>query len=315
MCFFGPGTVDPAATVEHITEVVNGQEYVHVRVTFDPDFVDTVYGECSPNTGWPARRGHRWADLVKSDHVELELYDCGGELSMHFKLDFITEDASAPCGYRSLGVSGGDGALFVGDASDVLEATSSLDRNMNGCGYCDTVNSPCTDSDYAPDPNAPEWDFRMVYEVWLDPGAFASGDLCDVDIDYVHASPSKGAEDTIYVEPDDCPPPPGSGGAGGTGGTDSTDTGGSGGTSGSGGGGGTSSTGGGAGGTGGSGSGGTTSTTGDEECPPDYQLILTSEGEYYCEGPPGDDGLCPEGYVVDLTSEGELCISEEPVTP
>jgi hypothetical protein len=195
---------------------------------------------------------------------------------MHFKLDFIEADDSAPCGYASAGVSGGDGSLTVGNEDHVLEVTSSLDRNMNGCGYCDTQNSTCTDMNYASDPDAPEWDFRMVYEVWLDPAAFGDDGFCDVDIEYVHASPAKGSEDTILVDPDDCP---GSGGAGGTGGT-----GGSGGTGGNG------------------GSGGS-----DTECPPDYKLWLTSEGEHIC-GPPD---MCPAGYVLDLTSEGELCIPEE----
>lgn len=287
VCFFGEGHDVPSATVEHITEVVDGQEYIHLRVTFDPDFVDTAYGECSPDTGWPRVRGHWFSDLVKSDHVELILSSCAGDVAMHFKLDFISEDAGAPCGYGSLGAMGGDGAMVVGDPDHILAATSSLDRNMNGCGYCDDVDSPCTDSSYAPDPETPEWDFRMVYEVWLDPAAFGSDGFCDVDIDYVHASPAKSAEETIIVEPKDCPPGGGTGGTGGTGGS-----GGNGGNGGSGG-----------------GSGG----TGGEDCPPDYELILTSEGEYFCEGPPGDDGLCPDGYVIDLTSEGERCISENPV--
>lgn len=297
-CFFGEGLVDPSATVEHVTEVVDGQEYVHIRVTFDPDFVDTVYGECSPNTGWSHKRGHTFKDLVGSDHVELMLYSCGGDLSMHFKLDFIEEDASSACGYRSAGVSGGDGDLIVGSVDDVLAATSSLDRNMNGCGYCETVDSACTDETYASDPDAPQWDFRVVYEVWLDPAAFGDSGFCDVDIDYVHASPAKSDDDTIIVEPDDCPP--GTGGSGGTGGsTSTTGSGGSGGNGGNGG-------------SGGSGTGGS-SSTGGSDCPPDYQLILTSEGEHYCEGPPDDNGNCPEGYVLDLLSEGELCISEDPV--
>lgn len=129
----------------------------------------------------------------------------GGELLAQ-KSDARSRALSAIRG--SLGASGGDGSLVMGNAEHILEATSSLDRNMNGCGYCDTVNSPCTDTSYASNPDFPEWDFRMVYEVWLDPDAFGNG-LCGVDIDYVHASLAKTAVETIIVVPDDCPPSPG----------------------------------------------------------------------------------------------------------
>ena len=49
---------------------------------------------------------------------------------------------------------------------------------------------------------------------------------------------------------------------------------------------------------------------GGGDCPPNYELFLTSEGEFICGGPPGDDGSCEAGYVPDLTSEGELCVPE-----
>ncbi len=259
VCFYGPGREDPSATVEYITETLNGEEYVHIRVTFDPNFVDTTYGECSADTGWNPKRPHTFKDLRSSDHVELMLYNCNQDLSMHFKVDFIEGAAETECGYASAGVNGGDGELFVGNLEDFLAVTTSLDRNMNGCGYCDDTASPCTDETYASDPNAPEWDFRMVYEVWIKASAFGESGFCTTDIEYVHASPAKGSTDTIYVEPDDCPPP-------------------------------------------------------DNDCPPDYELYLTSEGRYLCAGPPeitdGGTPTCPDGYVIDVTSEGRLCIPE-----
>lgn len=273
VCFYGEGIEEPSATVEHIMEVVNGQEYVHLRVIFDPDFVDTIYGECSADWGWTAKggpggmkdmdgmakAGHTFKDLVGSDHVELKLENCDGDLSMHFRVDFISEDADAPCGYANLGVTGGEGEMIVGDADSILAVGTSLDRNMNGCGYCETENSPCPGGDgYAPSETAPEWDFRMVYELWIKPEAFGDAGFCKPIIEYVHASPAKGDTNTIEVLPEDCPPPP----------------------------------------------------DGDDTCPPNYELFLTSEGEFICGGPPGDDG-CEEGYVPDLTSEGELCIPED----
>src|SRR5690606_31166340 len=127
-----------------------------------------------------------------------------------------------------------------------------------GCGYCDTENSPCPSGEgYAPSEDAPEWDFRMVYELWIAADAFGESGFCQPDIEYVHASPAKADDDTVLVEPDDCPPPGGGGGGG--------------------------------------------------SCPPNYELYLSSEGEFLCAGPP-DGGECPSGYEIDLTSEGELCI-------
>jgi hypothetical protein len=253
VCFFGEGMEEPSATVEYITESVENDEYVHLRVIFDPDFVDTTFGECSLETGW--KKMHTYKALNGSDHVELKLYDCADDLSMHMKVDFIDDKtADGACGLGTAGVTGGDGEMFVGDAAHVLAVGTSLDRNMNGCGYCDKEESPCPGGEfYEPSPNAPEWDFRMVYELWIDVEAFGDAGFCRPDIEYVHASPAKAEADTVTVESDDCPTPP------------------------------------------------------DGDCPTDYELFLSSEGEFLCAGPP-HDGDCPEGFEIDLTSEGELCI-------
>jgi hypothetical protein len=236
-CFYGPDPTLPAASAEYITESYAGQEYVHIRVTFDPAFVDNVYGDCSVETGWDENKPHTFRDLRGSDHVEMLLYECDNDLAMHFALDYIHDDDDAPCGYRSAGVSGGDGEMMVGDEAYVLAASSSLDRNLNGCGYCQTETSPCPGPDYTPTATEPNWDYRMVYEVWISTEAFDSSGFCDVDIDYVHASPSKADDNTITVEPDDCPDTPwygsggttGSGGAPGTGGAGGVPVGGAGG--------------------------------------------------------------------------------------
>ena len=70
-----------------------------------------------------------------------------------FDIDYITANASSACAYGALGVSGGEGKMLVGDAKYVLASTTSLDRDLNGCGYCKsaacggdcTVDSPATD--------------------------------------------------------------------------------------------------------------------------------------------------------------------------
>jgi len=268
ICFYAEAAEQPSALVEYVTEFQNGKEYLHLRVTFDPSFVDTVYGACAASTGWgpdeaaattgtttttggkpgmkppKAKGGHTFDMLVGSDHVELMLNNCAGELSMHMKLDFIDELATTGCGYGSGGVTSGEGKMIVGSADHVLASSSSLSRNMNGCGYCETVESPCPGEGYTADPNAPEWDFRVYYEVWIDAAAFGGSGFCGVDVNSVHASPSKADSNTVLVEPGDCPPPP---------------------------------------------------------CPPNYELYLTSEGEGTCV----PTGGCPPGYVIDLMSEGE----------
>src|SRR5205814_3420874 len=168
----------PAGTIEYLEETTNGKTYYRFRVTFNPGFVDNTYGTSS--VGWMMPRGHWWKDLVKSDHAELQLFDGNGTLVLQFKLDYITQDPSRPCGFGTLGIHGGDGAIVSGNPAYVLAAASSLDRNLNACGYCMSpacpggdcrVNSPTTDLNYTTNPQAPNWDFRVVYEAWIDPAA------------------------------------------------------------------------------------------------------------------------------------------------
>ena len=305
-CFYdkAEGSAEiPGATIEQIIEVIDGVEMIHMRITFDPRFVDTTYGDGS--VGW-GKRGHRFRDLTGSDHTELQLYDTNGELTMHFKIDFISDNPDSPCGYGTLGVTGGDGKVLVGSADDVIAVSTSLDRNLNNCGesYCMTEHSPPTDDNFSVNPDFPEWDYRMVYEIWVRADAFGDAGFSHANISYVHASPAKQDNDTIEVEPRPCPPdwdtPYGGTGGGGSGG-------------------------------GGSGTcppdwevykqseGAVVCTPipgdnpdGGQSCPPDYTIYLQTEGESYCVPVPTPDGggglTCPEGFTVDLASEGQYCI-------
>jgi hypothetical protein len=210
-CFYdknNPGSTQVAATLEQVLECAEESQtnLVHLRLTFHPWFVDNTYGASS--IGWPRVRGHRFNDLVKSDHAELILTDHAGATVMQFKLDYFSEDASRPSGWGSLGVNGGDGAMITGDAANVVKWQTSLALNFNERGYDSyTVDSPKTDENYSPDPAAPDWDFRVVYEAWVDLAAFGSAGFGGAHIEYVHASPAKGGNDTIEVEPRKCPPP------------------------------------------------------------------------------------------------------------
>lgn len=209
-------TSTPAATIEQITEVIDGRKVVHLRVTFDPAFVDNTYGANA--VGWnagpladggkmpKAGKGHTFKDLVGSDHVELKLFDAAGQLTLHFKLDYVSEDASRPCGYGTLGVSGGEGKMLVGSAASVLAVATSIDRNLNGCGYCATVDSPLTDARYTPNSATPRWDYRVVYEAWIDAAAFGPAGPGETLLENVHASPSKAETNTVSVRVGTCPP-------------------------------------------------------------------------------------------------------------
>ena len=239
-CFYDkndPNNPNVAATLEQVLECVEDTNTIHLRLTFSPWFVDNTYGANA--IGWPRRHGHCdghcWDDLVKSDHAEFILTDGAGNTVLQIKLDYVSVDASAPSGYSSLGVTGGDGAVVVGDASSVVKWSTSIVRNLNERGLEEYIpDSPATDADYTPNPDAPEWDFRVVYEVWIDASIFSNGGFGGATIEYVHASPAKTATDTIETTPGDCPPcaedndpdtfcgEGGHGGGGGTGGNGGT---------------------------------------------------------------------------------------------
>jgi hypothetical protein len=271
---------DPATVIEQVIESVGGQSYVHIRVTFDPSFTDSTYGT-GACCGWPEKRGHTMRDLAVSDHTELLLTNGKGEDVINFKIDLVSESATATCGYATLGVTGGDGAVLEGDASYVLGTSTSMHRNLNGCGYCDEaacdgdcrVNSPKTDLKYTPNPETPNWDYRQVYEVWIALEAFG-GDFGQAYVTYTHSSPAKSSADTLQVTGGPCPDtwskpycPPGASDCFGSG--------------------------------------------QPEGCLPNYQSYVTQEGAVCTPIPFAgwpDRAACPSGYVLDVASEGRYCL-------
>jgi hypothetical protein len=260
VCFYSADDAGvPAATIEQVVEVVGNSEWVHIRLTLNPDFVDNTYG--STAVGWgdagapvppphlsppgpnergadagappapearpprergdapgggarPARGkpgGHTFRDLVGSDHAEIQLLDANGAVVVHFKLDYLSESEAALSGYASLGVSGGEGELSVGDPKWILASTTSIDRNLNACGLSRFLeDSPPTDALYTPDPSASDWDYRVAYEIWVATEAFGSAGFGSALIENVHASPSKAAGNTVTVLPAPCPNDPAS---------------------------------------------------------------------------------------------------------
>ena len=271
ICYSGAGDLtpdDPSGVIEQLIETINGKTYLHLRVTFDPRFVDNTYG-VNASSGWvnkmmAAPKGgkagpmeamagegaHTFKDLVGSDHVELVLVDAKGNTVLDFDVDYVSENPDAPCGYGTLGVSGGEGKMITGDASAIVAVGTSIDRNLNGCGYCLTSDSPVTDDNFSADPSAPNWDFRVVYEVWIDFSVFKGLGFGGAYIPEVHASPSMASTNTIDVDPEPCPP--------------DWDT---------------------------------------PYCPPS----IIEEGGNCFDTPPGD-GTCPPGTVPDIKNEGQSCV-------
>ena len=234
VCFFSADEPNvPAATIEQVVEVVGNAEWVHIRLTLNPTFVDNSYGATAIgwNSGEPtapapvpaptgderrpkppkaAKGAHSFKDLVGSDHAEMQLLAGNGDVVLHFKLDYLSESATAASGYASLGVSGGEGDIFVGEPTWILGSTTSMDRNLNACGLGDYVtDSPGGDLTYSTSPSAPNWDYRVIYEVWVSTEAFGGAGFGSALIESVHASPSKTGENTETVLPAPCPPSPG----------------------------------------------------------------------------------------------------------
>lgn len=336
LCFASPDDLtpqDPAVVIEQSIETLNGVTYVHIRITFDPSFVDNVYGTDSnrSDSGWHLRGGpHIYGhtfdpDLVKSDHTEILLTDASGATVISFHQDYISADPSQACGFGSLGVTGGDGQVTAGDPTKILAVSTSLQRNLNGCGYCNsaacapsgdcTIDSPTTDATFTANPTTKNWDYRVVYEMWIDATAFGSAGFGQAYMTYVHASPNKSTLVSLNVTPTPCPPtwdkpycppsvireggncfgsPPGGGGAGGAGN--------------------------GGAGNGGTGNGGTAGAAGNggygggtvTPCPINWQIYVSTEGKSTCTPIPFANypGMapCPTGYTLDLASEGRYCL-------
>jgi hypothetical protein len=200
-CYYTENDADtPAAALEYGLEILDEGEALHARLTFTPEFVDNTYGTGA--IGWTK---HDFGALTKSDHAELYFAERKGGVVLHFKLDYLSAGSPAVSGYGALGL-GGDGELIEGDPSKILDVSSSLDRNLNERGHASfTVDSPPTDASYTPSVQAPDWDYRVVYEVWVDHRAFGPAGFGSAGLRFVHASPSKLGQNTFTVTRQPCP--------------------------------------------------------------------------------------------------------------
>lgn len=183
------------------TWVYNGDGTVTIRATISKSFTDNSYGVNS--LGWPSKpRGHRFGDLVGSDNLNIALYDNSNSKVMEFQVDYLTASSNVSSGYETLCVTGGDGIMITGNVSDVLGCRTSLSENFNTYGYVLTQDSPETDENYTPNPEYPNWDWDVWYEVTLKTAPFESGGgIKEPIISDIHSSPSKkGAETCPLTE-------------------------------------------------------------------------------------------------------------------
>jgi hypothetical protein len=168
-------------------------------VSFNKTFVDNTYGTGA--IGWS--KGHTFSNLTGSDKLQLALFDKGGAKKMEFEVDYISASTLAPSGYKCLGVTGGDGSMILGSASQIYSAETSLDRNMNKFGYVLLTNSPATDQNYTPNGSYPNWIYDVWYEVKVKKSAFGLVGFGKPVVTSIHASPSKTGNNTEPVV--ECP--------------------------------------------------------------------------------------------------------------
>lgn len=127
--FFSPSLPCPAGTFS-FSMLNNGD----LSIIYDqfPAPNDNSYGANA--VGWS--NGHRFSDLVNSDHAGIQLVDPSGTAKLAFNIDYLTTKAGTPSGYASLGPFGGDGKILTGTLtpSDIT-FTTSLAENLNSLGY------------------------------------------------------------------------------------------------------------------------------------------------------------------------------------
>lgn len=173
---------------------------------------DNSYGVNA--VGW-GTHGHKFSDLVGSDHAGFQLADAGDVVRLSFNVDYISADATAPSGYRSLGVLGGDGKMLIGTSTGIT-ATTSLANNLNNINIPGLFNashvqqfgsvnllidSPPTDAAHATyvisDPTLTGWDFHDTYYVTISAAKLASLGFdpltwtVEPNVDQLHNSPAK----------------------------------------------------------------------------------------------------------------------------
>jgi hypothetical protein len=181
---------------------------------------DNTYGTNA--LGW-GKQAHGFNNLVGSDKAEFDFTNGAGQKFI-YTLDYIGTSKTAPSGFASLGVTGGDGSVGKssvkgvtggGHTSDVLQWGTSLAFDLNSINKTFTTNSPATTPvalnpngtiDYSKGYNnpasAPGWVYNIEYEVEIAASAFGPSGFAGVTVPFAHDSPSKFGQNQIIVVPE-----------------------------------------------------------------------------------------------------------------
>jgi len=172
--------------------------------------VDNTYGAGS--IGWgddaPSGKNHSFKDITGSDKAQFQFTDNAGNTVLDVTLDYLSETSKRSGIYASLGVTGRDGNVNVGSATDVLEWGTSLDYNFNTLGFVLTEDSPATDDDYTENPDFAGWVYDVIYEMRVGADVFGDNGFGDVTIPIVHDSPNKIGKNKVYPGTDGGLPEP-----------------------------------------------------------------------------------------------------------
>ncbi len=209
-CYWGDNGSGQEVPLVKIIHAVS-DDLVDIVVIFSPDFVDNSWGENVVGTSSYKVKNRPFSSVHKSDHVILNLRDANQKIVMDVKLDLLSQINDST--WITLGPNGEDGYIGgpnnVGELEDILSFGTTTHDNLNEYGY-DVVgnelhiNSPATDSLYTPNPDFPEWEFRVAYRMTVTKDLFGDAGYGDVLMTSVHASPAKTASSTIEVDDGSC---------------------------------------------------------------------------------------------------------------
>ncbi len=182
-------------------------DYVWVVLEMERVHSDNTYGVNS-HPSWGGT--HSLGSLLGSDKGQVILRDSNGNVVFDVTADYVEDGLSTPSGYGSAGVTGGEGSIAVGSASQVAVETStgySLNKYCNSSASCNVsgVNlfqdSPPQNNYVATNPAFSDWQFSYLYEFRFDASAFGSAGFGSATINNVHVSPNKVGSNEILVTP------------------------------------------------------------------------------------------------------------------
>jgi uncharacterized repeat protein (TIGR01451 family) len=186
--------------------------FVYARLDQSTNLNDNSYG--TNVVQWPGT--HTFSNLVGSDKAQFIYKDASGNVALDIYLDYITAKSGTPSGYASLGVSGGEGRVNVGQAAWVVDWNTSLAQDLNDLGFCTggncsgggtnlLVNSPPTVShdSYTLPAGSPYkgWNFTNSYYAKVSKTAFGANTFGGVSIGLIHNSPAKTGSNAISPVP------------------------------------------------------------------------------------------------------------------